>query len=99
MNIAWWIGLIGFLVVYQYAQIAAGAFVQKLTGREPRHPENSREASLYRSLNAGLSLAIAILPIYLLPIADPLVIGVFFVLGSMVGELAAQAFFGRKITT
>jgi hypothetical protein len=99
MNIVWWIGLIGFLVVYLYAQIAAGAFVQKLTGREPRRPESSREASLYRSLTAGLPLAIAIPPIYLLPHADPLVIGVFFALGGMVGELAAQAFFGRKIST
>jgi hypothetical protein len=93
MSGSWWLMAVCLLVVFHYTMRIGTQVVERRTGRESR-PEKSSIG--YDLVFFGLTFAIALPPIYLLPDADPLVSSAFLMLGIVVGSLASQAAFGRK---
>lgn len=97
MNVYWWLSVIALILGNHIAGTKGEALILRLTGRESHRPVGSRLwVELYELLYVGVALGIGLPPIFLWPNADPLVYAFFYVLGSTVGSLTAQAFLGRQ---
>lgn len=98
MNVFWWFCLVGLVLFWYWVQVTVDGLVRRLTKRESCRPEDPNGAACYTLVSFVLMLGIAILPLYLLPNLDPLVLFSFFALGSTVSSVAVQGFFGRKVS-
>ena len=94
MDVSWWLFAVVLALGFVLVQTEGARLVERFTGRE-RRP--GKPSSAYHVIYFGLTFAISLPPIWLLPDADPLVYCVFFFLGITVGGLAAQVTFGRQV--
>ena len=92
MSIYWWLCAVLLVSGYVFLLTRGSWLVEHLTGREPR-PE--KRPSAYDAVYFGLAFMIGMPPIWLLPDRDPLVYCAFSFAGIIIGDLAAQAMFGR----